>query len=684
MKWNSINISALFLSGLLGTAWTIFLFIEDLQLRAPGFRRLAQLAIILAVLLVLIYWIIRLLEPVFQKIHTRQRIELLIFSFLFAGLLVVMIPIAPDKFIYALLPVHQLTISTENGPLDQLGILQFNTATGTVDPAEILRTSKGEYSWRGKVGDQAVLAFKPLDRPLLVKVDWDGLSQSIELLSSTKHDVIFVKQFFTIGWLQRFLWLASVWLALASALFASTLLLVSAPWGLAKRQTHWLWYAAPMIITWMVYLLTFWPGLMSPDSIMQWGEVQSGQFSDAHPAIHTMFIWLLSRAWNTPAVLVIFHIILLSLLTAWGLGELQKQHISPVILWTGAIVFALFPINGLMIISVWKDITYACALFALFLQFVKIVFSNGKWLGSNWNLAGLILAGLTTAFVRHNGLPVVLASLVVLLFAYRNFLRRLLVSILVFSILWVGIQGPFYNALNVKLYPGFGNILFLDHINAHIHAETPLKPAETAFIESLLPISAWPYNCADSDIRKMDGPIPFDYFTQATGEPARIAINLFIRNPMVDIEHTLCADSLVWKINTGQYLSVVSLGQSKAGTYAWVSPNNLGLAEHSLLPGLMPVLANLFSDKSLLAKPAFYLLIAIFALAIVTLRRPGTKLALIAVPLVFQTGVMLLVNFAQDFRYLYSTVLIALFGLVMLFIPKDINEQSSLDSDKPG
>lgn len=675
MKWNSINISALVLSGLLGTAWTIFLFIENLQMRVPGFRRLGQMAIAFAVLLVLIYWLVQRLGPILREFHTRKKIAIFVFSFVFAGLLVVMIPVALDKFFYALLPAHELTISVENGHAlaDQVEILQFNTATGALNPADILHTSNGKLSWKGKVGDQAVLAFKSLDRSMLVKVDWDGLSQSIDLSAATKRDVVFVKQIFAIPWVQRFLWFVSVWLALASAVFVGALLLVSAPWRPTFGQGRWVWYAIPMIVIWMVYLWTFWPGLMSPDSIMQWGEVQSGQFSDAHPAIHTMFIWLLSRVWNTPAVLVIFHILLLSLLVAWGLGELHKQNVSPIVLWSGAVLFALFPINGLLIISVWKDITYACALLALFLQFVKIAFSNGKWLDNNWNLAGFVLAGLTAAFVRHNGLPVVLGSLVVLLLVYRNSLRRILVAAVIFLLLWAGIRGPLYSVLNVKLYPGFGNILFLDHINAHIHAETPLKPAEKTFIESLLPLSDWPYNCADSDIRKMDGPIPFDYFTQPTAEPARIAINLFLRDPMVDIQHTLCASSLVWKVNTGQYLSVVSLGQNKDGAYEWVSNNDLGLVEQSFFPGLIPLLANLFSDKGLFSKPAFYLLVAIFVFAILSLRQPRAKLSLISVPLIFQTGVMLLVNFAQDFRYLYSTVLIALFSLLMLFIPRDVD-----------
>jgi hypothetical protein len=663
------RISALFLSGFVGAAWTIFLFIDVLQLRAPGLRRLGLMALVFAAFVVFIYWASQRLWPALRGFPVRQRAAIVFWSALFAGLLVVMIPVPLNRFFYVFSPAHDLTISVEGGQLDQVEILQFSTAAGDLDPAHSLTTSDGKLFWQGKVGDKAALAFKPVDRPVYVTVSWDGHPQAIDLSAATKREALFVNQNFDLPWFHGFVWLLCVWIALASTAFITTLLLVSVRWKSVQGHVRWPWFAIPMVFVWTIYLLTFWPGFMSPDSMMQWGEVQSGQFSDAHPAIHTMLIWLLSRLWNTPAMLVIFHILLLSLLTAWGLGEMQKQGVSPVILWAGTLLFALFPVNGLMVASVWKDITYACALFALFLQFVKIYFSNGKWLENNWNLAGLVLAGLVTAFVRHNGLPVVFASLAVLFFVYREAWRRLVASAIVLMLLWVGINGPLYSALSVKMYPGFTNILFLDHVDAHIHAGTTLLPDEKAFLESLLPLVDWPYDCADSDIRKMDGPIPFDYFTQTTREPARIALNLFLRDPMVDVQHTLCASSIVWKMNTGHYISIFSFGQLKDGTYAWVMENNFGLMEKSLFPGLIPFLTNQFSDKGLLAKPAFYLLVAGFMFAILSIRHRSAKLLVIAAPLVFQTGVMLLVTYAQDFRYLYSTVLMALFSLVMFFTP---------------
>jgi hypothetical protein len=664
------RVSALFLSGFLGAAWTVFLFIDDLRMRTPGLRRLGLMALVCGTLFLFIYWISQRLWQVFRKFPVRQQAATILFSFLLAGLLIVMIPVVLNRFFYALLPAHTLIISVDGDQFDQVEILQFNTAAGNLDPAHSLKVSNGGFAWRGKVGDKAALVFKPVERPVLVTVSWDGLSQQVDLSAAAKREAVFVNQNFPVPWLHGFVWFVCVWVSLASVAFVATVLLIAIRWEPVRGGVRWPVYAIPMILVWAVYLLTFWPGFMSPDSLMQWGEVQSGQFSDAHPALHSMFIWLLSRLWNTPAMLVIFHILLLSLLTAWGLGELQKRGVSPVILWMGALLFALFPVNGLLVISVWKDITYACALFAIFLQFVKIYFSDGKWLKNNWNLAGFVLAGLTTAFVRHNGLPVVFASLVVLLLVYRENWRRILASVAILFLFWAGISGPLYSVLNVKRYPGFTNILFLDHIDAHIHAGTRLMPDEKAFLESLLPLSDWPYNCADSDIRKMDGPIPFDYFTQTTREPARIAINLFLRDPLVDIQHTLCSSSLVWKVNTGHYISIIPFTQLEDGSYGWVVENDFGLVEQPLFPGLIPFLTNQFSDKGLLAKPAFYLLVAIFVFAILAIRQRNARLLVISMPLVLQTGIMLLVTYAQDFRYLFSTVLIALFSLVMLFLPE--------------
>ena len=59
-------------------------------------------------------------------------------------------------------------------------------------------------------------------------------------------------------------------------------------------------YTLPMVAVWGIYLLTFFPGMMSPDSNVQWGQILSGQFNDAHPVFHTLSMWLVTQGLVIP------------------------------------------------------------------------------------------------------------------------------------------------------------------------------------------------------------------------------------------------------------------------------------------------------------------------------------------------------------------------------------------------
>ena len=133
-----------------------------------------------------------------------------------------------------------------------------------------------------------------------------------------------------------------------------------------------------MFAVWVFYLLTFWPGMMSPDSIVQWGQILTGQFTDTHPAIHTMLLWLFTRIWLSPAPIAIVQILLVSFSVAWGLGLLVELGINLPSAWLLACIFALSPINSTIVISIWKDIPYCGCLFLFSIQVLKIIISNGS------------------------------------------------------------------------------------------------------------------------------------------------------------------------------------------------------------------------------------------------------------------------------------------------------------------
>ena len=123
-----------------------------------------------------------------------------------------------------------------------------------------------------------------------------------------------------------------------------------------QRRFRWLAFALPMIAAWGVYLLAFWPGLMSANSLDQWGQVLSGRYNDHHPAFHSFIIWLLTRLAETPAVVALAQIVALALVAGAVLAFIESLGVAPVWVWAASILFAVSPVNGTMVNTLWKDL----------------------------------------------------------------------------------------------------------------------------------------------------------------------------------------------------------------------------------------------------------------------------------------------------------------------------------------
>jgi hypothetical protein len=126
----------------------------------------------------------------------------------------------------------------------------------------------------------------------------------------------------------------------------------SAPRKLERRSSSPLMtfvYALPMQVVWLIYLLALWPGLMSPDSVGQWNDAIIGPISDIHPAFLTMLIRLIAMIRPTPALIALLQIAALSLVAGCVLVEFEKLGVRRWVLGLCAGIFALSPVNSLMV-----------------------------------------------------------------------------------------------------------------------------------------------------------------------------------------------------------------------------------------------------------------------------------------------------------------------------------------------
>ena len=355
------------------------------------------------------------------------------------------------------------------------GVLSFNELElkgGWIRSSKSLLENSGKpgstLEWVGRPGAFIRFAFLTGPDAGIVKLNSANGEDRIDLFTTGPGEITWEDNF-SIPILAYLIPVIALWIFLFCVY--SFLLVVILPFTERQknlRSGYWLLFSLPMLLVWTFYLLTFWPGVLSPDSIVQWGQILSGEFTDTHPAIHTMLLWLITRMWLSPAPMAILQILIVSFSVAWGIKILLELGINLAGAWLIAMVFALSPINSTMVISIWKDIPYGVALFLFSIQCLKIISSSGKWLTEWQNIAAIILTGLGVMLFRHNGIPVPILSLAVLAFVYRPVVLKFGVVILCLIISWWLIRGPFYDLVGVSKKGGLENAQLIHHISAHV------------------------------------------------------------------------------------------------------------------------------------------------------------------------------------------------------------------------
>lgn len=496
-------------------------------------------------------------------------------------------------------------------------------------------------------------------------------SLDIVLPQSAIHKVIFlVSAGFGIGLL----------LFAASALFATLQTKSAAP--AATRRMGWLLYALPMLLAWLIYLLAYWPGMMSADSLNQWGQALSGHFIDHHPAFHTFLIWLLTRIYPSPALVALVQILALGLLAGYILGFFETQGAPRPILWLASLVFALSPVNGTMVNTLWKDVLYGAALVGLTFLVYRIAASQGSWMAGRWSWAALGSMAALLSLLRQNGWPIAFAIFPILLLAYSRQWKPLLAAFLFFGVLYLGIRGPFYRLLDVKK----STVLLESSTSIYsIAAHADAGSKADSLLESIQPFSkGWECETVNSlgQVSQLEG----------LGEdetPIQTVINIIRRAPGLLMYSYRCQRSLVWIIYD-PYLEV----RNPSHAQYWIDANKYGIEPDSRIPEMREQVS-LFVDVTskdpdlnwFIWRPALYLYFFLFVVAVQALKYKDLRWLLLGMPILIQSVLLTLILILPNFRYHYAAVLLPLLFWPTLCIPgagraKGISAPAAADQEQ--
>lgn len=433
-----------------------------------------------------------------------------------------------------------------------------------------------------------------------------------------------------------------------------------------SRSWKFVFFLLPFGV-WTIYLLTFYPALMSPDSIRQWKQARTMELNDVHPAFHTLTIWAITRLWPSPAAVALFQIVALALVSGWGFVILKQAGASRVVLLMALAFLCLHPVNGYLAVTLWKDVLYSLFILLLTIFIIKML-RDASWIenGRAWFSLGLILAAL--ALYRHNGILVAGLAWLWLLLVFRS--RRLYLGKAVVAALGVLLVVKFALFPLLRVAPNRRAYQTLIHqMGAFIENGVAFSDEERQFLDSLRPLrDKWNYNCYTVNTTLYrDGKFDFAKLHSNRGKFLRLWWKTVKKHPRIFLQHQKYATAFLWNI--------VPPARRHLQTVVYrIADNDLGLQTKSVFPALLhwgshyariSHRGNLFW---LVWRPPVYLYLAIIALGAACIRAGSFRFLTLGAPVILNTFSLLISAASPELRYQYPLILTMPFLVAACFI----------------
>lgn len=341
------------------------------------------------------------------------------------------------------------------------------------------------------------------------------------------------------------------------------------------------------LICWLPYLLYEFPGVLSPDSIVQMEQVQGMRpLSNHHPIVHTLLIslfWHIGMAVTGDATIAVsFYTIAQMLFMAFCASYVVRtlQHFSVrfgVLLCT-ALIYALVPFNALLSVCVWKDVPFAgvCTLLVCTIAQLLSAFRSSIPIPLLLRFCVLcILFGL----LRGNGWYAFLLMAPLLLLTFRTGWKKILLPLLSAVMVCGVIRGPVMNAKGVEQHDFIESCSIpLQQIARVITEGGTLTDSETALISSVVDISQIPEYYTESisdNMKELVRAGNEEYLTAHKKEFFRLWLSLMCRYPGTYLE--------AWVQETkGYWFPDISYDVAEIDG---VVENDCGISWHPLLTG---------------------------------------------------------------------------------------------------
>ena len=439
-------------------------------------------------------------------------------------------------------------------------------------------------------------------------------------------------------------------------------------------------YALPSFLIWNIGLLVFWPGMMSHDSIIQWRQLSNNSYNNIQPPLHTLFMKVITLFFNSPGAVAFIQLTILCIVLGLFLSLMKKMNVQSKYLWTASLLTALSPINLVLSVTIWKDITYTFTVILCCLIFLKIGIKGSSWFLTNRNIFYLSISLVLPFLIRWNGLSLTVGGILFLLIYYPKMYRRFIFSGIIITIFILTIKGPIFNYFDVKKDNWLMYNLPIHQMGSFLSSNVKFNNDEIAFLNKISDTSnSWDYECGRAIANAWGKTLMYDkdYFFKNKTKFMDIYFRKIIDNPIALIEYYKCSSRYIWDpfayMVSKKALKTIPRPSDKINNFRtydgirWIPyVNEFKIESNSYIPALVKPLT-LFIKKTIFVwRPAIFLYLVILVMIINLICK--SKVILLFVPIVLQTLGLVLVSISPEFRFQYPLVFFSHFAWVTLFI----------------
>ena len=333
-----------------------------------------------------------------------------------------------------------------------------------------------------------------------------------------------------------------------------------------------------MMLCWIPYFLTLYPGILTADSISQFSSFVDGFniVSDHHPVIHTLFIgyiyklgFLIFHNVNSATAFVSFiQMSIMASIFSYFCLWLYKHGISKKIIILSLLYFSLSPLFGYYAVTMWKDILFGGFFLLFVLNLIDVDYD--KYFGIK-KISKFIILSLLVLFFRNNALYVYIFCIPFFIYSFRDKLFKILFCICLSLCFYFIVKGPVFNCFNIKKSSSSEYIAIpLQQVGRMAYKYVDFTDEEVEAINELIPIDAMAnlYNPMNVDFIKFNPLYNVEVFDSNKLKYLKLWFNLVLEHPSIAIESYLNSTLGYWYSGVEFWATGDTVDKNNIGIYS--------------------------------------------------------------------------------------------------------------------